>query len=110
MSCSILSPPDPNGCDNKALTPEEKANCGTNLYRTNAEIFGENCFFTDNQKTISEDVEYTFVYTEEEGFIQLWDLDTWMMISSNNYSMTDTEGDNKYISVYKFQERGFLKT
>lgn len=71
VSYSIFTPPDPNGCDNDALTPEEKANCGTNLYRTNAEIFGENCFFDDNQKTTSDDMEYTFVYTEDEGFHQL---------------------------------------
>lgn len=32
-----------------------------------------------------------------------------MMISSNNYSMTDIEGDNKYYSIYEFKERGFLK-
>jgi len=53
-------------------------------------------------------VEYTFVYAEE-GFKQVWDYDTWMMISSNNYSLTDTEGDNKYYSIYEFKEQGFLK-
>ena len=56
MSCSIFSPPDPNGCDRESLSAEEKANCGTNQYRTKAEIFGENCFFADNKRTISEDV------------------------------------------------------
>jgi hypothetical protein len=55
-------------------------------------------------------VEYTLVYTEEEGFHQVWDYDTWMMISDNYYSMTDTEGDNKYYSIYEFQEKGFIKT
>jgi hypothetical protein len=56
--------------------PRRGTNCGRNLYWTNAEIFGVTCFFADNQKTIFDDVEYIFVYTEHEGFHQLWDYDT----------------------------------
>jgi hypothetical protein len=58
---------------------------------------------------ISDDAEYTFVYTEDEGFHQIWDYDTWMKISDNNYSMTDTGSDYIYYSIYEFKERGFLK-
>jgi len=109
LSCNIFSPPDSNGCDHDSLTKEERANCGTHLYRTNAEIFGDNCYFGEDQKTISEEVEYTFIFTEEEGFIPLWDFNTWMYISTNSYTMTDADGINTYYSAYEFREGGFLK-
>ena len=51
------------------------------------------------------------IFNMEEGvqYSQVWDYDTWMKISDNNYSMTDTGSDNIYYSIYEFKERGFLK-
>ena|GEM_PF-4861060 len=54
-------------------------------------------------------MEYTFIYTEEDGFHPVWDYNTWMIISSNSYTMTDSDGIKTYYSAYEFKKRGFLK-
>ena len=55
-SSTISGQPDPNGCDNKALSPEGKPNCGIHLYRTNAEIFGENYLFEFENTIIGAEI------------------------------------------------------
>jgi len=54
-------------------------------------------------------VEYTFIYTDEDGIHPVWDYNTWMLISSNSYTMTDSDGINTNYSAYEFKNKGFLK-